>query len=114
MPSRSLLLFSLLLILLGAVYTGYLNSVYLACIGLLFAVASWLYVQRRHNDPYGLFHLSLNKLPFEDPDSLPVTEWLNMGYWKVFSDQIFFFLFHHTMLSNRIQKYFLKRVKVGF
>ena len=42
-------------------------------------------MQRRHNlnDPYGLFHLELNKLPFEDPNSLPETEWLNMGYWKV-------------------------------
>ena len=34
------------------------------------------------NDPYGLFHLSLNTLPGEDPDSQPQTEWLNMGYWK--------------------------------
>jgi len=80
MPSYSLLLFSLFLLLslLGAVYTGYLNSVYLACIGLL---AYWLHMQR-HNDPYGLFHLSLNKSSFEDSDSPPVTEWLNMGYWK--------------------------------
>ncbi|KAF8807460.1 S-adenosyl-L-methionine-dependent methyltransferase [Phlegmacium glaucopus] len=58
-------------------------------IGLFFAVASWLRMRNHHhhpintkNDPYGLFHLSLNKLPFEDPNSLPATEWLNMGYWK--------------------------------
>jgi len=35
------------------------------------------------HDPYGLFHLSLNKLPDEDPNAPPKTEWLNMGYWKV-------------------------------
>jgi hypothetical protein len=35
------------------------------------------------NDPYGLFHLSLNKLPGESPEADPKTEWLNMGYWKV-------------------------------
>ena len=80
--------FSLFLILLGALYTRYLvkNGFYLTCVGFLLAVASWLYIQIRHNDPYGLFHLSLNKLPFEDPNSLPMTEWLNLGYWKVFSD----------------------------
>ena len=85
--------FSLFLILLGALYTGYLvNNFFLTCIGLFFFVASWLYIQRHHNDPYGLFHLSLNKLPFEDPNSPPETEWLNLGYWKVFSDQICYFI----------------------
>jgi len=84
-----MLLFSLFLILLGAVYTGLINDsiYYITSIGLLFAVASWLHMRNNHlttkNDPYGLFHLSLNKLPFEDPNSLPATEWLNMGYWKV-------------------------------
>lgn len=34
-------------------------------------------------DPYGLFHLSLNRLPGEIPDAPPRTEWLNMGFWKV-------------------------------
>jgi hypothetical protein len=84
--------FSLFLIILGG---GYLvkNSFYLTCVGFLFAVAFWLYIQRRHSDPYGLFHLSLNKLPTEDPNSLPETEWLNMGYWKVFSDRISISLF---------------------
>ncbi|KAF9569629.1 hypothetical protein CPC08DRAFT_2626 [Agrocybe pediades] len=33
-------------------------------------------------DPYGLFHLSLNRLPGQNPDESPDTEWLNMGYWK--------------------------------
>jgi len=82
-----MLLLSLLIIPLCAVYTGYLinDSIYhtLVPFGLLFAVASWLHMQSTKNDPYGLFHLSLNKLPFEDPNSLPATEWLNMGYWKV-------------------------------
>jgi hypothetical protein len=32
--------------------------------------------------PYGLFHLGLNKLPGEEKDKPPKTEWLNMGYWK--------------------------------
>ena len=81
--------------LLGALYIGYLvnNGFYLTCIGFIFAVASWLYIQRHHKDPYGLFHLSLNKLPFEDPNSPPQTEWLNLGYWKVFSDRIFIAFF---------------------
>ena len=34
-------------------------------------------------DPYGLFHLTLNKLPREDPSVPPQTEWLNMGFWRV-------------------------------
>lgn len=34
-------------------------------------------------DPYGLYHLALNKDSKEDPDSLPKTEWMNQGYWKV-------------------------------
>ena len=82
----------------------------------MFAVASWLYIQRHHKDPYGLFHLSLNKLPFEDPNSPPETEWLNMGYWKVFSNRISipFLFYYYAMILNRIQKYFQKRVKVSF
>ncbi|KAJ7254048.1 S-adenosyl-L-methionine-dependent methyltransferase [Mycena haematopus] len=38
-------------------------------------------------DPYGEFHLGLNKLPGDD---VPRTEWLNMGYWKV----------HNTSATN--------------
>jgi hypothetical protein len=76
-------------------------TVYLTCIGFLVAVASWLYMQRHINDPYGLFHLSLNKLPSEDPNSPPETEWLNVGYWKVFSDRISISLFfHHATISE--------------
>ena len=62
-----------------------------------------------HHDPHGLFHLSLNKLPLEDPYSPPVTEWLNMGHWKVCWEN--FILFNHHV--NRMQKHFRKRVKVG-
>lgn len=32
--------------------------------------------------PYGLFHLALNKLHWENEEEPPKTEWLNMGYWK--------------------------------
>ncbi|TFK75482.1 S-adenosyl-L-methionine-dependent methyltransferase [Pluteus cervinus] len=32
-------------------------------------------------DPYGLFHLTLNRLPGES-DAEPRTEWMNMGYWE--------------------------------
>ena len=46
---------------------------------LLISLAIFL----KPSDPYGLFHLSLNKLPGENPDTDPKTEWLNMGYWKV-------------------------------
>lgn len=34
-------------------------------------------------DPYGLFHLQLNRLPTEPEGEPPKTEWLNMGYWEV-------------------------------
>jgi hypothetical protein len=38
-------------------------------------------------EAYGSFsHLKLNKLPGEPLDSPPKTEWLNMGYWKVWID----------------------------
>ncbi|KAJ3976998.1 hypothetical protein EV361DRAFT_881047 [Lentinula raphanica] len=48
------------------------------------ALLCFLYHRRntKTNDPYGLFHLSLNKRQGEDANSPPVTEWLNMGYWK--------------------------------
>jgi hypothetical protein len=53
--------------------------IYLAV--LLLTLAVWF--KMRSTDPYGLFHLTLNKLPSESPNSPPLTEWLNMGYWKV-------------------------------
>jgi len=44
-----------------------------------------LFLITRSSDPYGLFHLTLNKLPSHDPNQPPDTEWLNMGCWKVSS-----------------------------
>ncbi|KAG6911918.1 hypothetical protein DXG01_000165 [Tephrocybe rancida] len=41
-----------------------------------------LYWFNTASDPYGLSHLSLNKLPGDNADSPPRTEWLNMGFWK--------------------------------
>ncbi|KIK71064.1 hypothetical protein GYMLUDRAFT_254342 [Collybiopsis luxurians FD-317 M1] len=55
-----------------------------ACVLIVSVAAYWLYhrVKLSSSDPYGLFHLSLNKLPGEDESSPPKTEWLNMGYWR--------------------------------
>ncbi|KAF8168043.1 hypothetical protein B0H34DRAFT_792700 [Crassisporium funariophilum] len=79
-------------ILIGATYAGYRfpgindNLYILICTLalLLLAASSWIRMSSRpaSSDPYGLFHLALNKLPEDDPDSPPATEWLNMGYWK--------------------------------
>ncbi|KAJ6604715.1 S-adenosyl-L-methionine-dependent methyltransferase [Mycena vulgaris] len=41
----------------------------------------WI-AKRSAADPYGTFHLSLNKLPTDKIDAAPRTEWLNMGSWK--------------------------------
>jgi len=49
---------------------------------LSIVLALVIYVKSRATDPYGLFHLSLNRLPGENADVDPKTEWLNMGYWK--------------------------------
>jgi len=38
-------------------------------------------MKTKSSDPYGLFHLALNKPPGE-LESAPKTEWLNMGYWR--------------------------------
>lgn len=49
-------------------------------------IALWMLVRlltTKSEDPYGLFHLELNKLPGAHPGTPPKTEWLNMGYWKV-------------------------------
>jgi len=50
-----------------------------AIIGIAFS-AYWLTMTK---DPYGLFHLTLNRLPGDDPGIPPQTEWLNMGFWQV-------------------------------
>jgi len=51
------------------------------------SIALYFFRSKLAKDPYGLFHLSLNKLPGEDPNVPPTTEWLNMGFWKVGSSQ---------------------------
>jgi cyclopropane fatty-acyl-phospholipid synthase-like methyltransferase len=33
-------------------------------------------------DPYGSFHVSLNRLATDDAGQPPRTEWLNLGYWQ--------------------------------
>jgi len=46
----------------------------------VFALVLVFWMAKRFSvDPYGEFHLGLNKLPTDD---VPRTEWLNMGYWK--------------------------------
>ncbi|KAJ7487666.1 S-adenosyl-L-methionine-dependent methyltransferase [Mycena galericulata] len=47
----------------------------------LFIIVLWM-ARRSSADPYGEFHLSLNRLPGDQPGAAPRTEWLNMGYWK--------------------------------
>ncbi|KAF5311828.1 hypothetical protein D9619_003207 [Psilocybe cf. subviscida] len=46
----------------------------------------WYFVSRQRSmgmkDPYGLFHLTLNRISGDDVAKPPKTEWLNMGYWK--------------------------------
>ncbi|KZP31286.1 S-adenosyl-L-methionine-dependent methyltransferase, partial [Athelia psychrophila] len=49
---------------------------------LLLCFTALVYSHMKSTDPYGLFHLSLNKLLGEDPNADPTTEWLNMGYWQ--------------------------------
>lgn len=36
-------------------------------------------------DPYGTFHVALNVTDDAQRRTGPPTEWLNMGYWKVWS-----------------------------
>jgi len=65
--------------MLGALWTEH----YVALVTAIFVLIISLAIYMKPSDPYGLFHLSLNKLPGESPDTDPRTEWLNMGYWKV-------------------------------
>jgi hypothetical protein len=59
-----------------------MNLVLFATVVLTLLLVFWL-AKRSSADPYGQFHLALNKLPDDKPGALPRTEWLNMGYWKV-------------------------------
>lgn len=56
---------------------------YIALVTGIFVLIILLATYMKPSDPYGLFHLSLNKLPGESSDTDPRTEWLNMGYWRV-------------------------------
>ncbi|KAF9015191.1 hypothetical protein BDQ17DRAFT_1340644 [Cyathus striatus] len=58
-------------------FSQYLLVIFLIAGGVAVALS-----QSKQKDPYGLFHLDLNRLPSDDSDE-PKTEWLNMGYWKV-------------------------------
>lgn len=75
---------------------------------LLFLLPTVLWFRMHSADPYGLFHLSLNKV---DPSSPPKTEWLNMGYWKV-SRSVLGISTNHDELCKRIPQYSLKRLEV--
>ncbi|KAF9056226.1 S-adenosyl-L-methionine-dependent methyltransferase [Panaeolus papilionaceus] len=57
------------------------NATFFITLGTTLAVAAFWFSIRK-SDPYGLFHLELNKLPSDDPHSPPPTEWLNMGLWS--------------------------------
>lgn len=53
----------------------------LLAIGALVCIVMYARGAPKGSDPYGEFHLVLNK---RDGDvGRPSTEWLNMGYWKV-------------------------------
>ncbi|KZS95934.1 hypothetical protein SISNIDRAFT_330150 [Sistotremastrum niveocremeum HHB9708] len=47
-----------------------------------FVVLALKKLARRARDPYGDFHLVLNRRPDHDGLAAQDTEWLNMGYWK--------------------------------
>ncbi|TFK57227.1 hypothetical protein OE88DRAFT_110635 [Heliocybe sulcata] len=65
-------------------YAGRIHTldsiILLAALGIAFAGYS---LSGKTSDPYGTFHLALNRLPGEDLESEPRTEWLNMGFWRV-------------------------------
>ncbi|KAK0245786.1 S-adenosyl-L-methionine-dependent methyltransferase [Armillaria nabsnona] len=63
----------------------YLNVVpaYAFYVVAITSFLAFIFFANKRSDPYGTFHHSLNKLPGEDPNAPPKTEWLNMGYWKV-------------------------------
>lgn len=62
----------------------YLNVVpaYAFYVVAIASLLAFIFFANKRSDPYGTFHHSLNRLPGEDPDAPPKTEWLNMGYWK--------------------------------
>jgi len=63
------------------VFIACVSACYLAVFHrLIYALIPLLVLVMPSHDPYGLFHLSLNNRPGEDAE--PLTEWLNMGFWK--------------------------------
>jgi hypothetical protein len=65
--------------MLGMLWTEHFVALATGIFVLIISLAIYM----KPSDPYGSFHLSLNKLPGESPHADPRTEWLNMGYWKV-------------------------------
>jgi hypothetical protein len=82
-------------VLVAIRYPGFHYTYQLAIASIALSVALWFLTRAR--DPYGLFHLSLNKLPSDNPEASPRTEWLNMGYWKARACRLR--LLHHLKLN---------------
>jgi hypothetical protein len=79
-------------------------------ISVLLTIFYWLF--EHSSEPYGLFHLDMNKLPGAGGISIPQTEWLNMGYWKVLVKP--FPCFGSRMRTlHRIQMCSLRHAKVS-
>lgn len=49
---------------------------------LVICLVSFTGLRMSRKDPYGLYHLKLNREPGEGDNSMPKTEWMNHGYWK--------------------------------
>lgn len=76
-------LLSALLLILGLLYAGRIRTIEailsFSALGIACAV---YFICGMSSDPYGTFHLALNRLPGDPPEGDPRTEWLNMGYWR--------------------------------
>ena len=70
----------LVLVISGLVYTSH-HLIALSIFGV-----ALMRLNSRGDDPYGLFHLALNRRTGDPTNVDPKTEWLNMGYWKDTSD----------------------------
>ncbi|KAL1697328.1 S-adenosyl-L-methionine-dependent methyltransferase [Schizophyllum commune] len=70
----------LVLVISGLVYTSH------HLIALSISGVALMRLNSRGDDPYGLFHLALNRRTGDPTNVDPKTEWLNMGYWKDTSD----------------------------
>jgi hypothetical protein len=63
--------------------SAYNPRTWLSAAIIIIGAAFLAYLSATAKDPYSLFHLTLNKLPGDDHATLPRTEWLNMGFWRV-------------------------------